>query len=102
MRKLLILLLFVYSIQGTAQKSDYSKEIKLARDSVQKLMTKRGIAGAAVAIAVNNKIIWAEGFGYADIENKTPVNPLTSKFRIGSIAKSLTATALGKLIDEQK
>ncbi len=54
--------------------------------------------GLSVAVGVNGRIVWAEGFGWADIEQRVPVRP-SSKFRVGSVAKPMT-TALLALIYE--
>lgn len=43
-------------------------------------------------------MIWSKGFGYADIENQIPVDPSLTKFRIGSVSKTLTAAAMGDLM----
>lgn len=61
----------------------------------------RGIPGLAVAVGVNGRIVWTEGFGYADVENRVPVWP-TTKFRIGSVSKPVTAAAVARLIEEGK
>ena len=61
----------------------------------------RGIPGLALAVAVDGKIVYSEGFGYADLEARVPVWP-TTKFRIGSISKPLTATALMELVEAGK
>src|SRR5208282_3427192 len=61
----------------------------------------RGIPGLALAVAVGGKIVYSEGFGYADLEERVPVWP-TTKFRIGSISKPLTATALMQLVEAGK
>src|SRR6267378_3950851 len=45
--------------------------------------------------------MYSEGFGYADLEERVPVWP-TTKFRIGSISKPLTATALVQLVEAGK
>src|SRR5699024_6126353 len=42
-----------------------------------------------------------QGFGYADIENKVPIWPIT-KMRIGSVSKTLTSAALGLLMEAGK
>ena len=57
--------------------------------------------GLALAVAVDGKIVYSEGFGYADLEERVPVWP-TTKFRIGSISKPLTATALMQLVEAGK
>jgi len=59
------------------------------------------IPGVQVAVAVNGKLVWSEGFGYADTERKRPVTRET-QFRIGSVSKPLTATAVALLYEQGK
>lgn len=62
-------------------------------------MQASGLPGLAVSVAVDGDIVWSEGFGYADIELRVPVDPATTKFRVGSTAKSMTAMAVGQLYE---
>ncbi|HEU0080114.1 MAG TPA: serine hydrolase domain-containing protein [Longimicrobiaceae bacterium] len=64
-------------------------------------MRKHGIPGGAVAVVRDGKLIYARGFGYADVENKTPVQP-DALFRIASVSKPITAAAIMKLVEEGK
>jgi len=48
----------------------------------QRLATQ--IPGVQVAVAVNEKLVWSEGFGYADAERQRHVTRET-QFRIGSV-----------------
>ncbi len=59
------------------------------------------IPGFAIAVAVDGRIVWSEAFGYADLAAHTPATPAT-QFRIGSVSKPLTATALGQLVEAGK
>ncbi len=59
------------------------------------------IPGVQVAVAVNGTLVWSEGFGYADAERRRPVTRET-QFRIGSVSKPLTATAVGLLYEQGK
>jgi serine beta-lactamase-like protein LACTB len=61
----------------------------------------RGIPGLALAVGVDGTIVYSKGFGYADLEERVPVWP-TTKFRIGSVSKPLTATALMELVEAGK
>lgn len=61
-------------------------------------MEREKIPGLTAAVLVDGRIVWSEGFGYADLENRVPVTPLT-KMRIGSVSKPLTSVALGKLVE---
>jgi serine beta-lactamase-like protein LACTB len=61
----------------------------------------RGTPGLSLAVAVDGKIVYSEGFGFADLEERMPVWP-TTKFRIGSVSKPLTAIALAQLVEAGK
>jgi serine beta-lactamase-like protein LACTB, mitochondrial len=61
----------------------------------------RGTPGLALAVALDGKIVYSEGFGYADLEERVPVWP-TTKFRIASISKPVTALGLMKLVEAGK
>lgn len=58
-------------------------------------------AGFAVAVVEKDKIIYAKGFGYRDVEKKLPVTPNT-QFAIGSCTKAFTAALIGLLNQEGK
>jgi CubicO group peptidase (beta-lactamase class C family) len=83
-------------------RSPYKNAIALSRDSIENFMRKQKIPGASVTVSVNGEIVWSEGFGFADLEQRVPVYPSKTKFRIGSISKSLTAVGLARLYEQQK
>lgn len=58
--------------------------------------------GMAVAVSIKGELIWSEGFGASDMKKATKVDPATSKFRIGSVSKPITAVGLAKLYEEKK
>jgi CubicO group peptidase (beta-lactamase class C family) len=60
------------------------------------------IAGAAVAVVKDGKLFFTKGYGYADVENKIPVDPETTIFRIGSVGKNFTWTAVMQLVEQGK
>ena len=68
---------------------------------VTKAMSESKIPGASVAIVREGKVIYAKGFGYRNLDKKSPVTTETL-FAIGSITKSFTALAFGILCDEGK
>jgi CubicO group peptidase (beta-lactamase class C family) len=59
------------------------------------------IAGASVAISKNGELLYAKGFGLADKEKNSPVEPY-NKFRIASVSKLVTAVAIMKLQEQGK
>ena len=77
----------------------YAEAIDFARAVMTAIMEQSGTPGMSVAVGIGGEIVWSEGFGYADVENRTPVWEET-KFRIGSVSKPLTAAALGLLYEQ--
>ena len=77
----------------------YEAVVARARAMAQTRLIEEGWPGLSVAVSVGGETVWAEGFGYADLEHRTPVWPAT-KFRIGSISKPLTAAAVAQLYAE--
>src|SRR5215203_1388473 len=65
-------------------------------------MEKHHIAGAAVSVVKDGKLFFVKGYGSADLENKTPVDPEQTVFRIGSVGKLFTWTAVMQLAEQGK
>lgn len=82
--------------------SRYQKAIKEGHRLIDSLQQKQKIPGIDVAISINGEIVWAEGFGFADLEHSVPVLAGKTRFRVGSVSKPLTSAALGKLMDRGK
>jgi len=79
----------------------YADLIAEGRDLVRVFMSENTPPGISIAVDVRGETIWAEGFGFADLEALKPVTP-RSQFRIGSISKPLTAAAVALLYAEGK
>ncbi len=79
--------------------SRWADAIAQGRATVAAVMAEHGIPGLSVAVLVDGAVVWSEGFGYANIEHRVPVTPLT-RLRIGSVSKPVTAAALGKLVEQ--
>ncbi len=77
---------------------DMQVAVEEARALIREIMEAQGVPGASVAVGIGGEIVWSEGFGWADVEQKVPVTTLT-KFRVGSVSKTLTATGLGLLLE---
>jgi len=58
--------------------------------------------GAAVAVVKNGEIIHLKGYGYADVENQTPVDPQSTVFEWASTSKLFTWTSVMQLVEEGK
>lgn len=68
---------------------------------VTEFMKKYDIEGASVAITKYDRLVYAKGFGYADLKDSTHVAP-RSLFRIASVSKLITAVAIMKLVEDEK
>ncbi len=60
------------------------------------------IAGAAVSVVKDGKLLFAKGYGYADLEHGIPVDAEQTVFRIGSLTKLFTWTAVMQLVEQGK
>ena len=60
------------------------------------------VAGAVVAVVKNGEVIFAKGYGFADVKNHKPVDAERTMFRPGSISKLFTWTAVMQLVEQGK
>jgi CubicO group peptidase (beta-lactamase class C family) len=60
------------------------------------------IPGVVVTVVKDGQILTARGFGYADREKRTPVDPDRTLFRPGSVSKLITWTAVMQLVEQGK
>jgi len=88
----------VPSTAAAAPSGRYAGPVEESRRLARALAAGDNLPGLSVAVAVDGEIVWAEGFGWADVESRTPVTPLT-RFRLGALSKPLTAVAAALLHD---
>lgn len=62
-------------------------------------VTEHKVPGAALAVTRRGKLVYARGFGFADAEAKSPVEP-AALFRIASVSKPITAVAVMRLVEQ--
>lgn len=88
-----------------AQTQEQSPRVRLeaakvaARNFAEELRAKHRIPGLSIAVARRGELVFAEGFGLADIEQSVRVTPAT-KFRIASLSKLVTVAALARCIEK--
>ena len=88
----------VPSTVAAAPVERYSGAAEKARGLARELVVQENLPGLSVAVAIDGEIVWAEGFGFANVERRAPVTPRT-RFRTGSVSKTLTAAAVALLHD---
>jgi len=65
-------------------------------------LQREDIAGAVVVIVKDGSILFAKGYGFADVKARVPVSPASTLFRPGSISKTFTWTAVMQLVEQGK
>jgi CubicO group peptidase (beta-lactamase class C family) len=75
--------------------------LKSFDDTMETQLRVQKLAGASLAVAKDGRLVHAKGYGLADIENKVPVT-VTALFRIASLSKPITATAILRLVQDGK
>ena len=91
----------VPSVTHAAASRQWADTVERARQIVRTGLTDQNLPGLSVAVGVSGDIVWAEGFGWADLENRVPVSPET-RFRIGTASKALTSAAVGLLLEKDR
>src|SRR5271156_314420 len=99
MRILSLVLISISSLcAGVADNPDVAGQERLFESWIRAQITYRGLPGIAVGVVSDQELVWAKGFGVADVESRTPMTPAT-KFRMASHSKLFTATAIMQLRD---
>jgi N-acyl-D-amino-acid deacylase len=68
---------------------------------MRQVLREKEVSGGSLAIAKDGRLVFARGFGLADVEDRVPVRPKTL-FNIASCTKAITGMAILKLVDEGK
>jgi CubicO group peptidase (beta-lactamase class C family) len=76
--------------------NNYSELVKDCENLIHDKMESDNIIGASALIMVNDSVIWENGFGYADKENKVPMT-VNTVVNIASVTKTFTALAIMQL-----
>lgn len=87
------------SVAGADPLPRWNAAVAEARQLVRASVAEQNLPGLSVAVGIDGDIVWAQGFGFADLDSRTPVTPDT-RFRIGTASIALTAAAAGLLLEE--
>ena len=75
--------------RSTGTPPDYSAALARVSDYIESRMQQDQVAGLAIALVDGSEVVWAKGFGYADLAEGVRISPETI-FEIGSISKLIT------------
>lgn len=89
----------VPSVAGPAPAATWSGRVDTGRQIVREALSGQNLPGVSVAVGVDGQLVWAEGFGWADLEERVAMAPDT-RFRIGTASVVLTSAAVGLLLEQ--
>ncbi|WP_298899653.1 serine hydrolase [uncultured Psychroserpens sp.] len=101
MKNLVPFLLSFFLTCNYSQSQQFEKAISANSRLIQQLVKQSNIPGLSIAVSHKNEIIWNQSFGKISLEHQIPTND-SSKFRIASVSKLFTGTAIFKLHKEGK
>src|SRR4051812_45103024 len=70
-------------------------------DALEAHLKENKIPGGSLAVVRDGRLVYAKGFGLADVEARKPVDA-DALFRIASISKPITAVAVLRLVQDGK
>lgn len=101
---------FIFPLSPKAEAIEDHQEVNIDHDELTRFVddffsneqVQKSAPGAIVTVVQGDQILLNKGYGYADVEKKTAVNPDETLFRVGSVTKTFTAMALLQLVDQGK
>ena len=91
----------VSSVTHADPSAKWIAAVARARQIVREGVAERNLPGASVAAGIGGDLVWAEGFGWADIDQRTPIRKDT-RFKIGTASMALTSAAVGLLLETDR
>jgi CubicO group peptidase (beta-lactamase class C family) len=89
----------VRSVTHSDPSRKWADAVERGRHIMRAGLIQQNLPGLSVAVGVDGEIVWAEGFGWASLENQIPVAPDTG-FRVADASKALTSAAVGLLLEK--
>jgi CubicO group peptidase (beta-lactamase class C family) len=87
------------SVTDSAPLAKWADAVGRGQQIARASLTEQNLPGLSVAVGIGDDIVWAEGFGFADLESRVPVTPI-HRFRIGTASTVLTSAAVGLLLEQ--
>ena len=86
---------------GVGDNQEVKGQERLFESWIRGQIVSRNLPGVAIGVVSGQELVWAKGFGYADVDAKRPMTPQT-RFRMASHSKLFTSTAIMQLRDAGK
>src|SRR5687767_13661464 len=91
----------VPSITRSSPSEEWADAAARGRQVMHGALIDQNLPGLSVAVGVAGDVVWAEGFGWANLEKRVPVAP-EMRFRIGTASMALTSAAVGLLLESDR
>jgi serine beta-lactamase-like protein LACTB, mitochondrial len=91
----------VPSVSDSAPAPRWSDAVAQGQQIARAALAQQNLPGLSLAVGAGGEIVWAEGFGWADLEKRVPVAP-HMRFRIGTASTVLTSAAVGLLLEHDR
>lgn len=95
----LAITLYLVTPAFAQQKLKRAEVEQWADNTFGKLLAEHRFSALAIAVTEGDQVVLTKGYGYADWVTKSPVLPDKTQFRIGSLTKTFTATAVAQLLE---
>src|SRR5262245_15012450 len=89
------------SVTRSEPSAQWAATVERGRQTMRAGLVDQNLPGLSVAVGFRGEIVWAEGFGWADLENRVPVAP-NLRFSIGTVSTALTSVAAGLLLEKKR
>lgn len=88
----------IASVSRSSPPPAWAGAVARSRQTLRAALAEHNLPGLSAAVGVGGELIWAEGFGFANLETREPVTP-DMRFRIGWASMALTSAAAGLLVE---
>jgi serine beta-lactamase-like protein LACTB len=85
----------------SAPQAEWGRAVEQAQQIVRANLLEQNLPGLSVAVGINGEVVWAEGLGWASIEDRLAVAPNT-KFRVLGASQALTSAGVGLLLEKDR
>ena len=89
------------TVTQSAVPQHWTAVVDRVRETVRASVADQNLPGLSVAVGLGGEIVWAEGFGYADLDRKIAVKP-DMRFRIAEVSMPITSAGVGLLLQRKK
>jgi serine beta-lactamase-like protein LACTB, mitochondrial len=80
--------------------TDRNTKLEIVEEIIKKFLDEYKIPGLSAALAIDNELIWSNGFGYANLQHMVPAGAKTV-YRIASISKPIASVIAMMLVEEE-